>query len=187
MAWAAERADGNGRGFGFTGAHFHRNWQNDDFRKLVLNAIAWTAHAEVPQGRPREPDSDRRAAGAEPRSEGTAEEGGCSPCRLAGPGRWSAGDEGSRIDRHCLDEVRRARRHARRRHHRSEAALSRRDRRRRRFRLRLGGLGRTAAGRPRGREEADRTEVEVRHKRLRPADRRTELQRRTADHQRQDG
>jgi type 1 glutamine amidotransferase len=48
MAWAVERDDG-GRGFGFTGAHFHKNWSNDDFRKLVLNAISWTAKADVPQ------------------------------------------------------------------------------------------------------------------------------------------
>lgn len=47
MAWAAERDDG-GRGFGFTGAHFHKNWGNDEFRKLVLNAILWTAKADVP-------------------------------------------------------------------------------------------------------------------------------------------
>ena len=47
MAWACERADG-GRGFGFTGGHFHKNWGNDDFRKLVLNAILWTAKTEVP-------------------------------------------------------------------------------------------------------------------------------------------
>src|SRR5882724_11310877 len=47
MAWAVERADG-GRGFGWTGAHFHKNWANGDFRKLVLNAILWTAKAEVP-------------------------------------------------------------------------------------------------------------------------------------------
>jgi type 1 glutamine amidotransferase len=47
MAWAFEREDG-ARGFGFTGAHFHRNWGNDDFRKLVLNAILWTAKADVP-------------------------------------------------------------------------------------------------------------------------------------------
>jgi biopolymer transport protein ExbD/type 1 glutamine amidotransferase len=47
MAWARQREDG-GRGFGFTGGHFHWNWGNDQFRKLVLNAIAWTAHAEVP-------------------------------------------------------------------------------------------------------------------------------------------
>jgi len=49
MAWVAERPDG-GRGFGFTGAHYHKNWGNDDFRKLVLNAILWTAKAEVPPG-----------------------------------------------------------------------------------------------------------------------------------------
>ena len=49
MAWAFERSDG-GRGFGFTGAHFHRNWAHDDFRTLVLNAICWTAGIEVPIG-----------------------------------------------------------------------------------------------------------------------------------------
>ena len=48
MAWAAQRP-GGGRGFGFTGAHFHRNWGNDDFRKLVLNAILWVAKADVPK------------------------------------------------------------------------------------------------------------------------------------------
>ncbi len=47
VAWATERADG-GRSFGFTGAHFHRNWGDADFRKLVLNAILWTAKVEVP-------------------------------------------------------------------------------------------------------------------------------------------
>lgn len=48
MAWARQRPDG-GRGFGFTGGHYHWNWGNDEFRKLVLNAIAWTAHVEVPE------------------------------------------------------------------------------------------------------------------------------------------
>jgi hypothetical protein len=47
VAWACERPDG-GRGFGFTGGHYHRNWGNDDFRKLVLNAILWTAKVKVP-------------------------------------------------------------------------------------------------------------------------------------------
>ena len=47
LAWAAERANG-GRGFGFTGAHFHWNWGHPMQRKLVLNAIAWAAHADVP-------------------------------------------------------------------------------------------------------------------------------------------
>jgi type 1 glutamine amidotransferase len=47
VAWAVERADG-GRGFGFTGGHNHVNWANDNFRKLVLNALLWTAKADVP-------------------------------------------------------------------------------------------------------------------------------------------
>lgn len=42
LAWAYERDDG-GRGFGFTGGHFHANWQQEDFRRTVLNAILWTA------------------------------------------------------------------------------------------------------------------------------------------------
>lgn len=49
LGWAVERPDG-GRGFGFTGGHSHRNWGNDDFRKLVLNAILWTAKVDVPSG-----------------------------------------------------------------------------------------------------------------------------------------
>ncbi|MFM8803440.1 MAG: family 16 glycoside hydrolase [Planctomycetia bacterium] len=47
LAWAYERPDG-GRGFGCTGAHFHRNWANDDFRTMMLNALVWTAGLEVP-------------------------------------------------------------------------------------------------------------------------------------------
>lgn len=47
MAWAFERPDG-GRGFGFTGGHYHKNWGDDNFRKLVLNALVWIAKAEVP-------------------------------------------------------------------------------------------------------------------------------------------
>jgi type 1 glutamine amidotransferase/cytochrome c551/c552 len=47
--WAVEREDG-GRGFGFTGGHFFANWWVDDYRRLILNAIVWTARAEVPEG-----------------------------------------------------------------------------------------------------------------------------------------
>ena len=47
VAWSTERADG-GRGFGFSGAHFNRNWADENFRKLMLNAILWTAKVEVP-------------------------------------------------------------------------------------------------------------------------------------------
>lgn len=49
LVWSVERPDG-GRGVGLTGGHFHWNWGNDDFRKLVLNAIVWAARAEVPEG-----------------------------------------------------------------------------------------------------------------------------------------
>jgi hypothetical protein len=49
LAWAAERADG-GRGFGFTGGHWHWNWANDSFRTVVLNALVWIAGLEVPPG-----------------------------------------------------------------------------------------------------------------------------------------
>ena len=49
VAWAFVRGDGKGRGFGFTGAHYHKNWANDNARKVVLNAIIWTAKVEVPE------------------------------------------------------------------------------------------------------------------------------------------
>lgn len=48
VCWVVERPDG-GRGFGFTGLHFHDNWRQDDFRKTVLNAICWIAKAEIPE------------------------------------------------------------------------------------------------------------------------------------------
>src|SRR5262249_38039140 len=47
VLWALQRPDG-GRGFGFTGGHYHKNRGNDEFRKLVLNAIVWSAKADVP-------------------------------------------------------------------------------------------------------------------------------------------
>jgi len=49
VAWALERED-SGRGFGFTGGHFFENWYTPGFRKMVLNAIVWTAGAGVPAG-----------------------------------------------------------------------------------------------------------------------------------------
>jgi len=47
VAWAYERP-GGGRGFGFTGTHFHWSWGCDSFRTVVLNGIVWTAGLEVP-------------------------------------------------------------------------------------------------------------------------------------------
>ena len=47
--WCTERADG-GRGVGFTGGHFHKNWEDENFRKIVLNAMLWITKIEVPEG-----------------------------------------------------------------------------------------------------------------------------------------
>jgi len=48
VAWALERRDG-GRGFGFGGGHFYNMWMNKDCRKMILNAILWTAKIKVPE------------------------------------------------------------------------------------------------------------------------------------------
>ena len=48
VMWCYDRPDG-GRGFGFTGAHFHKNWADDNFRKVVLNALFWISKVEVPK------------------------------------------------------------------------------------------------------------------------------------------
>jgi type 1 glutamine amidotransferase len=48
LSWVVENAN-KSRGFGFTGGHFHQHWANPDYRRLVLNAIVWTAGIEVPE------------------------------------------------------------------------------------------------------------------------------------------
>lgn len=60
VAWAYERPTG-GRGFGFTGAHNHTSWQNENFRKVMLNGILWTAGVTVPvDGCPSQPIDDKK-------------------------------------------------------------------------------------------------------------------------------
>ena len=49
VGWVRVRRDG-GRGFGFTGGHWHWNWANDSFRTVVLNGIAWVAKIDIPAG-----------------------------------------------------------------------------------------------------------------------------------------
>lgn len=58
VAWAVERENG-GRGFGFTGGHFFANWGLEPFRRMVLNALLWTAHADVPAEGVQSPAADR--------------------------------------------------------------------------------------------------------------------------------
>ena len=47
VAWVYERA-GGGRAFGYTGAHYLAAFDQPTVRKMILNAIAWTARIEVP-------------------------------------------------------------------------------------------------------------------------------------------
>jgi hypothetical protein len=46
-AWAFERP-GGGRSFAISGGHHHSSWGEESFRRLVANAIVWTAGREVP-------------------------------------------------------------------------------------------------------------------------------------------
>jgi type 1 glutamine amidotransferase len=48
IAWAVRR-EGGGRGFAFTGGHYHKNMWVDDYRRMLLNAIVWTARIPVPK------------------------------------------------------------------------------------------------------------------------------------------
>jgi len=48
VAWSWERADG-GRSFGFSGLHFHENWKREEYRRLVSQAVLWTAKMTVPE------------------------------------------------------------------------------------------------------------------------------------------
>ncbi len=59
LMWGFEKPDGT-RGGGFTGGHYHRNWAIEGFRKVVLNAIVWTAGLEVPEGgvKSKNPDEE---------------------------------------------------------------------------------------------------------------------------------
>jgi type 1 glutamine amidotransferase len=45
VGWAIERPKG-GRGFGYTGGHFLKNFEDPNVQRLLLNAILWTAKAE---------------------------------------------------------------------------------------------------------------------------------------------
>jgi type 1 glutamine amidotransferase len=48
LAWSKEDPTTGARGFGFTGGHYLQHFHHPDFRTLLLNAIAWTAKADIP-------------------------------------------------------------------------------------------------------------------------------------------
>jgi type 1 glutamine amidotransferase len=47
LVWAVDRPDG-GRGVGAVVPHYFHNWRHDDLRKMIMNAIYWTAKVEIP-------------------------------------------------------------------------------------------------------------------------------------------
>jgi type 1 glutamine amidotransferase len=49
VAWTFDRPKG-GRSFAITTPHLHEDWANEGLRRLVVNAILWTAKVEVPAG-----------------------------------------------------------------------------------------------------------------------------------------
>jgi type 1 glutamine amidotransferase len=49
VGWVYERPDG-GRSFATTLGHPYRNFQVEDFRRMIVNAIVWAAHVDVPEG-----------------------------------------------------------------------------------------------------------------------------------------
>jgi len=56
-SWAYQRDDG-GRGFVFGGLDFRDNLALDNYRKFLLNGIAWAAHLEVPKAGVDSPTPD---------------------------------------------------------------------------------------------------------------------------------
>ena len=48
VGWVYQRKDG-GRAFATTLGHYYRNFQNDSFRKMIINGILWSAHVEIPK------------------------------------------------------------------------------------------------------------------------------------------
>lgn len=48
VGWAFERPDG-GRAFGTTLGHPYKNFQDDAFRRMIVNAILWSAKVNVPK------------------------------------------------------------------------------------------------------------------------------------------
>jgi type 1 glutamine amidotransferase len=48
VGWAWERP-GGGRSFGYSGCHFHRNWELSEYRRLVAQGVLWTLGRTIPK------------------------------------------------------------------------------------------------------------------------------------------
>jgi type 1 glutamine amidotransferase len=90
VAWAVQRDDG-GRGFGITSGHYFANWKDDNFRKLMLNAVVWTSGADVPSGGVRSQTGWTTFSGDEQRTGWARDEISLAPDNVHNLGiLWSA-------------------------------------------------------------------------------------------------
>ena len=48
IIWCRDPKEG-ARGAGFVGGHYHKNWAIDNYRKMILNTIAWVSRVEIPE------------------------------------------------------------------------------------------------------------------------------------------
>jgi type 1 glutamine amidotransferase len=48
VCWAWQRPDG-GRSFGFSGLHFHENWEMPEYRRLVAQGVLWSMRVPIPE------------------------------------------------------------------------------------------------------------------------------------------
>lgn len=71
VAWAFERS-GGGRSLGYTGAHYLAALDEPGVRRLLLNAVLWTAGLDVPEEGARVPDLPRVAAAVDAQPEAPA-------------------------------------------------------------------------------------------------------------------
>ncbi|MAT15266.1 MAG: hypothetical protein CMJ46_08355 [Planctomyces sp.] len=49
VGWAYEREQNDGRSYATTLGHFYDNFQQEPFRRMIVNAILWSAHVDVPE------------------------------------------------------------------------------------------------------------------------------------------
>ena len=48
VSWLWQRSDG-GRSFGFVMLHFHKNWELEEYRKLITQGVLWTLKLPIPK------------------------------------------------------------------------------------------------------------------------------------------
>ena len=66
VGWVHERPEG-GRAFGTTLGHPYKNFQDESFRRMIVNGILWSARVEVPvAGAPIDVDAETLALPAKP-------------------------------------------------------------------------------------------------------------------------